>query len=68
MTRFEAYEDEGYQAISNGKKFKKKRPVLNLHPNTFPTFYKNNAFIDNNDDTVDIKHLLSLLKFCSHVF
>ena len=55
ITRLEAYEDERYQAISNGKKFKKRPPVLNLHPNTFPTFYKNNAFIDNNDGTVDIK-------------
>ena len=55
MTRLEAHEDEKYQAISNGKKFKKRPPVLNLHPNTFPTFYKNNAFIDNNDGTVDIK-------------
>lgn len=33
------YEKECYEAMSNGKKFKKKAPSFNLTPNLIPTFF-----------------------------
>jgi hypothetical protein len=38
------YEAKRYEAISNGKKFKEKRPKLQRYINTFPCFYKNNMY------------------------
>lgn len=38
------YEAEKYDAISNGRKFKKKAPRLNLNHCHFPIFYKGNMF------------------------
>ena len=49
------YEEERYQAISNGEKFTKKRPTLNLNINMFPVLYKNNMYQKINDTTFLIK-------------
>ena len=38
------YEEERYDAISNGRKFKKKAPKLNLNHFHNPIFYKGNMF------------------------
>ena len=54
-TKLAIYEEERYHAISNGKKFKKNPPRLNIYPQTFPTFYKGNTYKDNNDGTISIK-------------
>lgn len=43
------YQEERYNNISNGLKFKKKEPQLGSC-NTFPTFYKNNTYINGNND------------------
>ena len=38
-TRFEQYETEKYHAMSNGLKFRKRPPTLNLKANAFPVLY-----------------------------
>lgn len=43
-TRLEAYEKERYEAVSNGRKFKKNPPVLNLDTNVNPVMYQKEMY------------------------
>lgn len=43
-TRLKEYEAERYEAISNGRKFKKKPPVLNLDTNVHPVMYQKEMY------------------------
>lgn len=49
------YNNEKHDAISNGKKFKKKAPSLSLKHFKCPAFYKGNMYERLNDDTVKLK-------------
>lgn len=49
------YEEERYIAISNGKKFKKKAPKLNLKHFKCPAFYNGNMYKRLNDNSIEIK-------------
>ena len=49
------WEEERKQAITEGKKFKKKPPVLNVEHETFPVFYKGNMFERLSDNQAKIK-------------
>ena len=43
-TNLADYNDERYIAISNGKRFRKKAPTLNLDANAWPALYKEQLF------------------------
>lgn len=43
-TRLEKYETERYEAVSNGRKFQKKPPVLNLDVNVYPAMYQKEMY------------------------
>lgn len=49
------YELDRYEAISNGKKFKKKAPSLSLKHFKCPAFYKGNMYERLNEDIVQLK-------------
>lgn len=49
------YETKRYKYISNGLKFKEKAPILNIKPNIAPTFYKDNMYIKEDDNTIKLK-------------
>lgn len=49
------YELERYDAISNGKKFKKREPRLQAKHFKCPTYYKGNMYEEINRDTFKIK-------------
>jgi IS605 OrfB family transposase len=51
----ENYEQEKAAALSKGKKFRKKPPVLQLTHNSFPVLYKPVMFIKQSDSKVKIK-------------
>ena len=55
MSNLENYENERYDKISNGMKFKKKRPVFNTKINKYPTLFKSNMFNRLDENTVEIK-------------
>jgi len=44
LTRLRKYNQEKYEAMSNGRRFGKKPPRLNLQTNACPTLYKGNMF------------------------
>ena len=44
-TRLDEYEEKRYTAISAGKKFKERRPTLNLNTAAFPSMYKDQMYI-----------------------
>lgn len=44
VTRKEDYEKERYDAISNGKRFREKPPVLNLETSAWPSMYKQQMY------------------------
>lgn len=44
-TRLDEYEERRYTAISSGKKFKERRPILNLNAAAFPSMYKDQMYI-----------------------
>ena len=48
------YKKERYESISNGKRFKKKCP-RKAKCNRLPSFYKNNMYIEDNDNTIKLK-------------
>lgn len=48
------YQKERYENISNGKKFKKKCPKRS-NCNRLPSFYKNNMFLLDGDNTIRLK-------------
>ena len=48
------YKKERYDNISNGKKFKKKSPKRSKC-NRLPSFYKNNMYLDLNENTIKLK-------------
>jgi len=52
---FENWENEKHIALTNGQKFNKRPPVLQLEHNEYPVFYKNNMFERNVLNTVKIK-------------
>ena len=43
-TRLADYNEEKHEAMSNGRKFQKNPPRLNLETNVFPTLYKDNVY------------------------
>ena len=49
------YEAKRYEHISNGLKFKEKAPALNIKPNIAPTFYKDNMYIKEDNNTIKLK-------------
>ncbi len=49
------YEEDRYYAISNGRKFKKKAPKLNLNHYKCPALYKGNMFLRTGSNTANIK-------------
>lgn len=49
------YEEKRYNSISNGLKFKEKAPTLNIKPNIAPSFYKDNMYIKEDDNTIKLK-------------
>ena len=49
------YEAKRYEYISNGLKFKEKAPALNIKPNIAPTFYKDNMYIKEDNNTIKLK-------------
>jgi hypothetical protein len=54
--RLEEWESQRYNMISNGKKFKKKKPELPPTFKNYPTLYRGNMFIDLlENNTVTIK-------------
>ena len=55
MSNLKNYEEERNIAISNGLKFKKKKPTLNLNINVFPSFYKDNMYIPYEGNTIYLK-------------
>lgn len=54
-SNLENYEKERYLKISNGKKFSKKPPKLNIKQAKYPTLFKGNMFNKIDDNTVSIK-------------
>ena len=48
------YKKERYDSISNGKKFKKKSPKK-AKCNRLLSFYKNNMYLEDNDNTIKLK-------------
>ena len=48
------YKKERYDSISNGKKYKKKSPKK-ARCNRLPSFYKNNMYLEDNDNTIKLK-------------
>ena len=44
-TRLDEYEEKRYTAISSGKRFKERRPTLNLNTAAFPSMYKDQMYI-----------------------
>lgn len=44
-TRLDEYEEKRYTAISAGKRFKERRPTLNLNTTAFPSMYKDQMYI-----------------------
>lgn len=55
ISNLENYENDRYYKISNGMKFKKKRPEFNPKLNKFPTLFRNNMFNRLDRNTVEIK-------------
>ena len=55
ITRAIQWKKEREKALSNGKRFYKKEPTLNLNPNSFPVFYKSNVFKKAEDGKAKIK-------------
>lgn len=51
----ENYENERHEAISNGRKFKKRKPVLQADHFKFPALYKGNMFNRLTRDEAEIK-------------
>lgn len=43
-TRLKEYQEERYQAVSNGTRFRKKPPVLNVETNACPSLYRSQSF------------------------
>lgn len=54
ITNLNNYENERYNSISNGKRFKKKCP-RKAKCNRLPSFYKNNMYLEENDNTIKLK-------------
>lgn len=55
MSNLKNYENDRYYKISNGMKFKKKRPDFNPKLNKYPTLFKDNMFNRLDRNTVEIK-------------
>lgn len=55
ISNLENYENDRYYKISNGMKFKKKRPEFNPKLNKYPTLFRNNMFNRLDRNTVEIK-------------
>lgn len=49
-TRLAEYNKEHYEAVSNGKRFRKKPPVLNVTTNACPALYNGQSFREENGD------------------
>jgi len=54
-SNLENYDKERYEAISNGKKFKKKAPTLNKNHFKCPTLYKGNMYKKLTNNRAEIK-------------
>ncbi len=54
-SNLENYENRKYHYISNGKKFKEKKPILNKKHFKFPALYKGNMFNFISDNKVQVK-------------
>lgn len=50
FTRVEQYDEEKHEAMSDGKPFRKKPPMLNLHGNAFPALYRNQSWRQEGKD------------------
>ena len=48
------YKTKRYDSVSNGKKFKNKSPKRS-NCNRLPSFYKNNMYLNLNDNTIKLK-------------
>lgn len=48
------YQKERYYMISNGKRFQKKCPKK-ARSNSLPSFYKDNMYVNENDNTIKLK-------------
>jgi len=53
-SNLENYQKERYESISNGLKFQKKEPTK-ADCNALPTFYKNNMFLEKDDNKIELK-------------
>ncbi|WP_456275263.1 RNA-guided endonuclease TnpB family protein [Bacillus sp. AK128] len=54
-SNYRNWEAEKEIVLSEGKKFKKKTPILQLEHKEFPVFYKDNMFNKTSDSTAQIK-------------
>ena len=54
ISNLDNYKKERYESISNGKKFKKRCPKK-ASCNSLPSFYKDNMYINENDNTIKLK-------------
>ena len=54
ISNLDNYKKERYESISNGKKFKKRCPKK-ASCNSLPSFYKDNMYTNENDNTIKLK-------------
>lgn len=54
-SNLENYEAKKKEAVSNGRKFRHKKPSLNSRINKFPTLFNKNMFIQDSPDEVSVK-------------